>query len=122
MKSTNVPLLGVLMLVAAAATAQTAQTAPAGRLRFDPFDWSALERLSEARPATAPSAAAAAPAPRLRAVMRGPSGAHADLEGVILGIGDSAGGYRLLEVREYSAVFAKGGAKLELEIGEGLRK
>ena len=121
MNPVKVPVFAMLLFVAAAATAQTA---PAGRLRFDPFDWSALQRLAEAKPATAPSDAAAAPAPppRLRAVMRGASGAHADLDGVILGIGDSAHGYRLLQVREYSAVFAKDGANLELKINESPTK
>lgn len=111
------PLLAAMLSVAPAASAQTEA---AGGLRHDPFDWSALQRLSEAASAGTPPAGAIkpAPAPRLRAVMHGPSGASADLSGVILGIGDSAGGYRLLEVREYSAVFVQGGAKIELEVGE----
>ena len=121
MNPANASLYAALLFVAAAASAQTA---PASKLRFDPFDWSALRRLSEATPAISPSGAAVAPAPapRLRAVMRGPSGAHADLDGAILGIGDSANGYRLLQVREYSAVFAKGSAILELQISEGPKK
>ena len=115
------PLLAALLFFAPPAFAQTA---PAGGLQYDPFDWSALQRLSEASSASAPPAGPIkpAPAPRLRAVMHGPSGASADLEGVILGIGDSSGGYRLLEVREYSAVFAQGGAKIELEVGESQKQ
>ena len=35
---------------------------------------------------------------------------------VILGIGDSAEGYRLVEVREFSALFARKGGAIELEV------
>jgi hypothetical protein len=48
--------------------------------------------------------------------MRGPSGDQVNLDGVIMSIGDSAEGYRLVEVRDYSAVFARKSGTVELEV------
>ena len=115
--------LGALLLVSNSAAAE----APTARkLRHDPFDWSALQQAADKKiPGAAPAAAdapataseAAVPAPQLRAVMQGPSGARVNLEGAILAVGESADGYRLLEVREYSAVFSRGKEKIEIELG-----
>ena len=105
-------LITALLLAAAGATAQ-----PAFRLQHDPFDWGALQKIEQERTAQAPAIAQAPP--QLRAVMRTDTGGRADLDGAILGIGDSAAGYRLLEVRDHSAVFAKAGRKLVIEVGEG---
>ena len=84
-------------------------------LRHDPFDWGALQRVVEAKQPQA-AAEAQARAPRLRAVMRGPSGGQVNLAGTIIGVGESAEGYRLVEVREFSAVFSKNGKTVELEL------
>jgi hypothetical protein len=93
-----------------------AQSATAGRFKRDPFDLTALQQAVQKK--QQPQAAPPAPqrVPRLRAVMRSPSGDRANLDGVILGIGDSAEGYRLVEVREYSAVFARKGGTIELDV------
>jgi hypothetical protein len=103
-----------------AAGAGTAIHASAARtLRHDPFDWSVLQRTVEAKqaqPVPPPAAEAQARRPRLRAVMRGPSGGQANLDGTIIGVGESAAGYRLVEVREFSAVFSRNGATVELEV------
>ncbi len=112
-------ICGLLATLAASAAAQ----APAARkLKHDPFDWSALQQAIEKKPDAALPAAVISPpspppAPLLRAVMRGPSGTRVNLEGTILGVGESMDGYRLLEVREYSAVFDRSGANIEIEVG-----
>ena len=115
-------LLALSGLLAATAIA-AAETPGPRRLRHDPFDWSALTQAIEKKDAEAkgPAAAPAGPvseqrAPRLRAVMLAPSGPRVDLEGAILMVGESAGGYRLLEVREHSAVFSRNGATVEIEL------
>ena len=108
------------LLVAALLTPAPAlaQNAAGGKFKRDPFDWSSLQQPVQKREPDAAKVAAAAPArvPRLRAVMHGPSGGQVNLDGVIMSIGDSAEGYRLVEVREYSAVFARKGGTVELEI------
>lgn len=111
------PLLAALLL---AATTAAAQSVPSLQMKRDPFDWTALQQAIRKNEPEAAAAAKTAPQsrlPRLRAVMRGPSGDRVNLDGEILGIGDSADGYRLLEVREYSAVFSRKGAAVELELG-----
>jgi hypothetical protein len=116
MTPASVSLASALLFTVFSAAAQSASG-----LKHDPFDWSALQRLSQEQGAQASAPTPQTP-PRLRAVMRSPSGASANLDGAIIGIGDSANGYRLLEVREHGAVFAKGGTKFELEVGESPRK
>ena len=117
MKWTIVSAFAGLVLVAGITAAQTTA---ARTLKHDPFDWSALQQAVEKKPDAAPPAASETPppVPKLRAVMRGPSGARVDLEGVILSVGDTIDGYRLLEVRDYSAVFSKDGAAVELNLGQ----
>jgi hypothetical protein len=108
------PLLVATLLAAAPAFAQTAA---AGRFKRDPFDWTSLQQAAKKRePDAAKAAAAPERTPRLRAVMRGPSGDQVNLGGVIMSIGESAEGYRLVEVRDYSAVFARKGGTVELEV------
>jgi hypothetical protein len=108
-------LLAAALLAAAPAFAQKAAE---GKFKRDPFDWTSLQQAVEKRGPEAAKAAAAPPAsvPRLRAVMRGPSGGQVNLDGVIMSVGDSAEGYRLVEVRDYSAVFARKGGTVELEV------
>jgi len=108
----------VVCMLAAGACAAT-HAGAARTLRHDPFDWSALQRaveVKQAQPGAPAAAEAPARAPRLRAVMHGPSGGQVNLGGTIIGIGESADGYRLVEVRDYSAVFSRNGATVELEL------
>jgi hypothetical protein len=109
---------GLVVAALFAAAPAFAQTAATGKFKRDPFDWTSLQQAVQKREPEAAKVAAAPPArlPRLRAVMRGPSGGQVNLDGVIMGIGDSAEGYRLVEVREYSAVFARKGGTVELEV------
>ena len=113
-RTTMLVLVGTLLAVAPA----LAQTTSAGRFKRDPFDWTSLQQAVEKKEPAAARVAAAEPArvPRLRAVMRGPSGDRVNLDGTIMGIGDTAEGYRLVEVRDYSAVFARKGGTVELEV------
>lgn len=116
MKRVVVSLLAGSMTLAAVAAAEAPTVR---RLKHDPFDWSALQQASE-RKEPEPVAPEANPAPprlpRLKALMHWPSGARVDLEGAILDIGESAGGYRLIAVRERSAVFSKDGKTVEIEL------
>ena len=108
-----------LLVIAASfftVAAASAQTAPAGRFKRDPYDWTALQQAVQKKEPEAAKAAPPARVPRLRAVMRGPSGDQVNLDGVILSIGESAEGYRLVEVREFSALFARKGGAIELEV------
>ena len=112
-------MIRVLLVTALFAAAPAlAQTAAAGKYKRDPFDWTSLQQAVQKKEAATAKAAAAPPArvPRLRAVMRSPSGGQVNLDGVIMSIGDSADGYRLVEVRDYSAVFARKGGTVELEV------
>ena len=107
-------LLAAMLLAAAPAFAETAA---AGKFRRDPFDWTSLQQVVKKKePEAAKVAAAPERTPRLRAVMRGPSGGQVNLDGVIMSVGDSAEGYRLVEVRDHSAVFARKGGTVELEV------
>ena len=112
-------MIRATLLVLAASfftVAAQAQTAPAGKFKRYPFDWTALQQAVQKKEPEAAKAAPPARVPRLRAVMRGPSGDQVNLDGVILSIGDSAEGYRLVEVREFSALFARKSGTIELEV------
>ena len=98
----------------------------AGRVRRDPFVMSAAFR-SEApanpaevagtpRPPGAPPAAPAAWAPHLRGLMVAGKRSMVDLEGVMLTVGDSVDGYRLIKVGEREAVFVKKGVQVVLRL------
>ena len=114
MKPVIAGLLAGLLTASMTAAAEAPDTR---RLKHDPFDWSALTQAIEKKDSAAAAPVAAPPRPpRLRALMQAPSGARVDLEGVILTVGESAGGYRLIEVREQSAVFSRNGATVEIEL------
>ena len=106
----------------------TAQQAPARKLAHDPFDREFIQQwLQKAAPqAAAPAGAAeSAPAPPpapvlggdLRAVMVGGRAPLVNLGGTILGLGESVNGFRLVEVRERSAVFEREGQRYERGLG-----
>jgi len=95
----------------AAAFAATAEptTSP---LRFNPFLAPPLSDLA----AGGATGSSAAWQPVLRATLQAGEESLADLGGVVLAIGEETGGYRLLEVREFAAVFDHNGEHIELEV------
>jgi hypothetical protein len=128
-----VAMASIAALTAAVAVAQA--TAP-HKLAHDPFDLGTLQRTlqqllqqAESKAAaassspdgtlTSPPAAAQVPVltTELRAVMLGGARPLVNLGGTILGIGDSDDGFRLVEVRERSAVFVRDGNRVELPLG-----
>lgn len=106
-----------------------AQQAHARKLANDPFDRRVVQQwLNKAEPqpvepalAAAPAVPAAPPAPvltgDLRALMVGGKQPLVNLGGTILGIGESVDGFRLIEVRERSAVFEREGKRYERGLG-----
>ena len=80
-------------------------------LRFDPFKRPAL--LSQpAPPARKPTGDAREPwSPVLRATMLAGDFSMVNLNGVIISVGEEVDGYRLVEVGEQTAVFAKNGKR-----------
>ncbi len=78
-------------------------------LRFDPFHRQPSPQLS-----TSAASVNIEWQPELTAVLLSDEGGFANLGGVILGIGEQTNGYRLVDVREFSAVFERGGQRLTL--------
>jgi len=129
-------LAAIASMVALAAAGAVAQATAPHKLAHDPFDLGTLQRTlqqlmqqAESKSAAAASSSggtgAAAPAAaqvpvlkaELRAVMVGGARPLVNLGGTILGIGDSVDGFRLVEVRERSAVFVRDGNRVELPLG-----
>lgn len=76
-------------------------------LRFDPFSGPALEGSGgPTRPV-----ARGAWTPVLRATLVAGPDSLANLGGIVLRLGEEAHGYRLVEVREWEAVFERGGVR-----------
>lgn len=120
--------------VSLASAGAAAEPPPPRRLAHDPFDRRVerdLMHQAEARAAAAKSSSdgtsATAPAgsqaqilkAELRAVIAGGARPLVNLGGVILDIGDSIDGLRLVEVRESSAIFTRNGNRVELALGRG---
>ena len=81
--------------------------------RFDPFDRPPLPGdISSRRTSTAP----ASWSPSLKATLVAGKGSLANLGGIVLRLGEDTHGYRLLEVREWTAVFSKDGARVVLAV------
>ena len=121
-------LAAMASMAALAAAGTVAQATAPRKLAHDPFDRAVVQQLirqAESQPAAGASSAdgtrAAAQAlvltAELRAVMTGGARPLVNLGGTILGIGDNVEGFRLVEVRERSAVFARGGNRVELALG-----
>ncbi len=125
-------LAATASMAALAAAGAVAQATAPRKLAHDPFDRGVVQQLmrqAELKSAAAASSSdgtgAAAPAAaqgpvlaaELRAVMAGGARPLVNLGGTILGIGDSVDGFRLVEVRERSAVFARDGNRVELALG-----
>jgi hypothetical protein len=111
----------LLGLAACATAASAAEEIP---LRYDPFVTPPPIREPAApRPGPAATAGGLAPAgpvstpeppwqPHLRATLVSGAGSVADVDGVVLRVGEAVDGHRLVEVRERAAVFEKGGARV----------
>lgn len=111
-RATAVALAGLLCAPAAGVSQAPAPPAP----KHDPFDWSTLKRTADGKPGTPQPREPEASHPRLKAIMHSPSGSFVNLDGVILGVGDSVNGLRLVAVRPYSAVFVRNGATVEMDL------
>ena len=81
--------------------------------RFDPFDRPALPEDVTAR---RPSSASASWSPWLKATLMAGESSFANLGGVVLKLGEETHGYRLLEVREWTAVFSVDGERVVLAV------
>jgi hypothetical protein len=91
-------------------------------LQHDPFVRPAVGLVpgtaaSAATPGRAKAAPEGKPRLNLQAVLVAGSHSIANVDGVMLRVGESINGYRLLEVQHRSAVFEKNGAKFTLGIG-----
>lgn len=109
-------LFGVALLSApcAASVAAGALDISSGGLHWDPFVQPELEQplLQEA---LQPQPAAAWN-PTLRAVLLGSRQSLANIDGQVLGVGDSIGGHRLVEIREREVVFETDGRRQTIEL------
>lgn len=105
--------LALIGLVCAAG-AVGAQPAAEPRLRFDPF---ARPDLGTAKSASyAGTRAASEWSPVLTATLLAGPGSLANLGGVVLELGQETRGYRLVEVREFEAVFEHAGERVVLPV------
>ena len=96
-------------VVALTAVAQDRSPTP----RFDPFDRSS----SQGGPMTrSPGTARVVWTPWLKATLVAGERSMANLGGVLLRVGQETHGYRLVEVREWEAVFAKDGETVVLAV------
>jgi hypothetical protein len=91
-------------------------------LQHDPFVRPAVGLVpgnasSVAQPARVKAAPEGKPRLNLQAVLVAGPQSIANVDGVMLRVGESIDGYRLLEVQHRSAVFEKNGAKFTLGIG-----
>ncbi len=127
----NWTALSAVMVAMSALVASSAGAQPSAsrKLAHDPFDQRAALLLkdraapqpgvaapmAEGMPRLAPGASIMAA--ELRAVMVGGARPLVNLGGTMLGIGDSTDGYRLVEIHERGAVFARDGKRFELALG-----
>ncbi|WP_347250174.1 hypothetical protein [Zoogloea sp.] len=104
-------LLFALLAVAASPSPAADDTPPL--LRHDPF-----RRPAPPPSATPASGATSSPAPwqpTLRGVLLAGSGALANVDGQMVGIGERIEGHRLVSVSEHQAVFEKDGRRIVLD-------
>ncbi len=81
--------------------------------RFDPFDRPVVPGGASARRT---SVAPATWSPWLKATLVAGENSFANLGGTVLKLGEETHGYRLLEVREWTAVFSKDGERVRLAV------
>jgi hypothetical protein len=91
------------------------------KLQHDPFARPALGGLQQARQPEPrgngkPTAVVASPRLRLLAVMAAGANSIANVDGVMLRIGDEVHGYKLVEVKERNAVFEKNKTRFNVSI------
>lgn len=105
-------LLALVLIVVSEAWADNGES----MLHFDPFKRPAI--LSEpAAPAKNPNRATVEPwSPVLRATILAGEFSMVNLNGVIISLGEEVDGYRLVEVGEQTAVFAKNGKRHALSM------
>jgi hypothetical protein len=118
-----------LLVLAAPVWATSAETGPgsAQEQRRDPFQLpgmaaakpliSAMAAVSEPPPAEAEPASVWQP--RLRAILHDAAAPLVNIDGQIIGIGESLQGYRLQQVSESEAVLVKGARRMILSIDGG---
>lgn len=107
-----------MMLVLAALAWQAGARADA-QVRRDPFARPAGAVLAPAGERAAASATAAPEAPpRLRAVMFEPGKSLVNIDGRILGVGDSFGDYRIAAIGERSATLIRRGIRSVIVLDE----
>jgi len=114
--------IAVLLLASATAPAH-AEDAP--RLRFDPFalpDSESLMRMQPNADARLDVTSLWTPVLRATLVGEGDDSSFANLGGIVLMVGESTEGYRLLEVREWEAVFERGGEFVTLTLQSGAER
>lgn len=106
----KIALLLAMLAVATPPGAWAADAPPL--LRHDPF-----RRPAPLSPAPAPGATSAPAAwqPTLRGVLLAGSGALANVDGQMVGIGERIEGHRLVSVSEHQAVFEKDGRRIVLD-------
>lgn len=110
-RATRGGTIAVLVLAAAAAGASDPEPP---RLRFDPF---ARPDLAAMPGVDAPAAlGAAAWAPVLNGTLVSGKDSLANLGGIVLGLGEQAHGYTLVEVRAFEAIFEHAGEKTVLSV------
>jgi hypothetical protein len=102
------------LALAAGIPAWAADGLDAHKLRRDPFDPQRTGR-TDARPAQADSSAAPW-RPQLRAVLVAGDQSMANVGGIIVKQGGQVDGFRLLEVKERTAVFVRNGVRLTLSM------
>ena len=109
------PTLGLALAVAASPPCAMAQ---GPTLRHDPFARPVLGEAPAPRVQRAPE-----PKPKLNLQAVIVAGPHsiANVDGVLVRVGESVKGYRLLEVHDRSAVFERNNARLTLGVGTNLR-
>lgn len=91
---------------------------PDPQLHIDPFERPALAGVS-LKPANNTDPRRESWQPKLRATMRWPDGSMVNLEGRLVTLGEDIDGFRLIEVRERSAVFVKNGLTYPLTMDNG---
>jgi hypothetical protein len=114
-----VSMLGVALTVAASSPSALGQ---ARTLQHDPFARPILGTLAPAATPGAPARrvqGALAPKAKinLQAVLVAGPNSIANVDGVLVRVGESVHGYRLLAVQDRSAVFEKNNAKFTLSVG-----
>lgn len=115
-------VIATLSTAFAAAAASPWAIGQARTLQHDPFARPAFSALPTSGTDGAPARQAQAvrdgnPKLKLHAVLLAGPDSMANVDGVLVRVGESVQGYRLVSVHDRSAVFEKNNAKFTLEIG-----